>query len=466
MKIYRLLLPFFLFPLLYGALYGFSTAPNKTQETTPSKKFFVLGNGMKVYLEQSRKLPLVHMSFAVNVGSRNDTPSSSGISHLLEHLILLGSTKQLSGKDIIENQLKRYGFYFNAHTLPDVTTLELSAHRSFWKEGLALLETKLFHLAFTDEELKREKEVIDKELKTVLDKPEQYGLQQMFKKIFHNHPYQLPVGGEPEIIRDLTKEQLMAHYKTYFSADNCALAIVGDFELDPVEAAIRSRFENYSAAKSNLPKISEAPPIQTKTEFNHQMDIKQSHLFIAYSAPSKYSDERNRVSIDVLSQILSRGISPLLYYSINAKRRLVHRIRMIYNSLEFGGVVIVHAILDKRNLQLVKKKIIRFFRDLKKFRFSKSDYPSSQWQHVRDYLKIAQTIMRFSYNAFLEQGINLSRSYAKYILRFDNKRRSDYNAILKSIRSADIKKSASKYFTGKHYVALSITPAKKKKEKR
>ncbi len=432
----------------------------KNNTLTREKRFFSLENGMKVFLEHNDKIPLVNIAFAVNVGSRNDTVESSGIAHLLEHLILLGSTKSINNNDIIYKIIKKYGFYFNAHTLPDVTTLELSTEKKYWKEGLKLMEEKLFNLSFTSAELDREKNVILEELSKIQDDPEKLGFQLVFQNIFKEHPYQLPVGGNPEIIKNLKMEQVQNFYKKYFSATNCSLSIVGDFNFEHIEKYIRSTFGKFKKSEFLVSKIADAPKLSKKINIKREMDIEMAHLFLAYSAPFKNSSDK--VAIDVLSQILSKGMSPILYYSLNRGRQLVHQVRMVYNSLEHGGVVIIHVKLKKKNIKQTKNKLISILHNLKKFKFSKKDYLYNQRQNIPDFLEIARTMMRLSYNEFLEQGINLARSYAKYILALKKDKKSNYTEQLNSISSKKLRKAVSVYFSGKHYIAISIIPEKKK----
>ena len=71
-------------------------------------------------------------------------------------------------------------------------------------------------------------------------------------------------------------------------------------------------------------------------------------------------------------------------------------------------------------------------------------------------------MIRLSYNEFLEQGINLARSYAKYILTYKKAKKKDFATQLKTIRSKDLKKAASIYFNKKKYILLSIIPEEKK----
>ena len=95
----------------------------------PATSLFVLDNGLKVVLLEKRGLPLVNISAAVGVGTKDEPAGSSGLVHLLEHCILFRGTEFRSGTEI-GRDIRRNGAYFNAHTGQDLASFEISLPRT------------------------------------------------------------------------------------------------------------------------------------------------------------------------------------------------------------------------------------------------------------------------------------------------------------------------------------------------
>ena len=127
--------------------------------STPSNRFFVLDNGLKVFLQTKDHIPLVNIVFAINLGSKDEDENTSGLVHLLEHLLLLGPT-ELHSADEINLEMRRYGCQFNAHTSHDSMTFELSLPAQYWEFGLSILEEKLFRFRFSQQLADKEKEIM------------------------------------------------------------------------------------------------------------------------------------------------------------------------------------------------------------------------------------------------------------------------------------------------------------------
>ncbi len=144
------------------------TGTLSSQEEAENSKSFVLDNGLKVFLYEKKTLPLVNCVFAVNMGSKDESETSSGLVHILEHCILFRGTRRHSGEEIARD-MRRHGAYFNAHTGRDLSTFEItipSGHSDF---ALRSLKEILFELEFDQDALEEEKQVILEELNQLQD---------------------------------------------------------------------------------------------------------------------------------------------------------------------------------------------------------------------------------------------------------------------------------------------------------
>lgn len=310
-------------PAVFLILGFLPVAPLESEEAA---RYFVLDNGLKVFLLEKRNVPLINVAAAVNLGSKDETPETSGSVHILEHYILFRGTETRLGSEI-SRDIRRHGAYFNAHTGQDLVFFEISVPRESADFALNNQKDILFHLKITEEELETEKEIILEEFRQLEDDPFKYAASLVYQNLFRGHPYANPLIGDPESIRNMTAEKIASLYTRYFVPPNCALAVVGDFSLQDMEARVRQVF---GEVKGNAPPpagFAPAKPQDKSVEFEIEMDVQKAYLVIAAPAPDFNSAEQ--YAMDVLTEILGRGVHPLLYSALNqGPRRLVETLRM------------------------------------------------------------------------------------------------------------------------------------------
>jgi len=423
-------------------------------------KYFTLENGLQVFLEVRDNIPLVNIVFGINVGSKDEGNESSGLVHLLEHLILLGGTHSYTGNKLIE-KIRENALYFNAHTGHDLMTLEISvpsasAHTEF---AFALLREKIFNLKLTQEELEKEKKVIREELARIQDDPDNLGIQLALQALFKGHTYGKSVGGEKKIVENATVKVLESFYKKYCIPSNCVLSVVGDFKIETMEKKIREVFGKFESPGISMPDFKRISPMKKTVKIERELDITQAHLVFGLIAPG--ANDIDKLSMDILTQILGEGVNPLLSNAFRGRRRLIENLSMRYISLKYGGAVLIHLVLDPKHLNSAKTKLIEFLKTTRTIRYSKKDFLYSQRHDITDYLETAKTRMQFAYQMYRERGLNLALSYARYMLTNDHTSKKSYRERMDAINSSDLKEAASKYLCGRKYVMVAILPKNK-----
>jgi predicted Zn-dependent peptidase len=437
------------------------------EESDATSKYLELDNGLKVVLLRRDQLPMVNMVLAADVGSKNETPATSGLVHLLEHLILLGETEFHTG-DEANLEMRRRGAYFNAHTNHDFMTFEISLPSRYGDFGLKMLKEKVFHLKLTPERLEKEKGIIFEEMAQHHDNPFNRGILLALQNLFKGHPYQQPISGDPEAVKNATVEVLGGFYKQYFIPSNCALAIVGDIDVKSAEEKVRRLFGSLkkpadAPGAGDFPK---AVPLEKKIKVKEEMDINQARLIIGFQAP--HSDHRGQLAVEVFNQVVGKGINPLLgQMMVRRGRRLTYSISTRYIPLRYGGAFLVILAVEPRHLKAVETNVLRFFNKVAwNFKYSEQDYPSAQQFRVTDYLVTAKNVIKYNYQRFQELGLNSAVAYATYILyhgESKQERKLPYMERLEKVTSSDLRDAASDFFSGKKYVVITLMPGKKKK---
>ncbi len=441
--------------LLAGAMPGLISS----QESKPQEKSFTLDNGMKVFLYERHTLPILNVVAAVNAGSKNETEETSGLAHLLEHYILFRGTEVRSGSEI-SRDIRRHGAYFNAHTGQDLATFEISLPSDYADFALQNQKEILFNLKFVQAEIDAEKDVIFEEISQIEDDPFRFASALVYQNLFKGHPYQKPIYGKKESLKAITLKQLEDFYKTYFHPANCALAVVGDFAIKDMEDKVRAVFGAINREPFALPKFEKAVLSEKAIEIEQELDVQEAYLVVGMIGPDYNSQDQ--YAMDVLTEVLGRGIRPLLNVALRGDRDLINGVSMSYITLKYGGASVVYFTLEPKNLNAAKRQAVQYLRQrTRSENYAKDDVYGEAQMYAFDYLESAKNQIRFSIQQAQEEGLILASSLAMHLILSEGAASVNYLENIGKISTSDLRKVAAKYLSPDGYVVVSIVPKKK-----
>jgi predicted Zn-dependent peptidase len=424
------------------------------QEDTQTKSF-ELENGLRVFLYERHSIPLINCAFAFNIGSKDESDDTNGLVHILEHYILFRGTEFRSGEEISQD-IREHGAYVNAHTEYDLSTFEISLPSEYADFALSNHKEILFNLKLTQEELDEEKEVILEELNQVFDDPMKYATSLAYQNLFPNHPYQRPIYGKREVIETVTVEKIEEFYKKHFVPSNCGLAIVGDFIIAEMEEKVKAIFSDIQGEPFNPPKFETAIHLKDKREIEEEMDINMGYLVFGYNAPD-YNDP-NQFAVDILAEILGRGINPMLYHPLLERRIYVNSINMSYLAHKYGGAILIYFVMEPKYIKNAKNRIIRYLKSTRDLQYSKQDHMSDTRFYATDYLESAKNRIKFKIHRAQENGLAVASSFARHMLMSGDNIEGNFLENIENVDSSDIRKAAGNYLTKNDYVMVTIKP--------
>ncbi|MFP4082698.1 MAG: insulinase family protein [Candidatus Aminicenantes bacterium] len=422
-----------------------------------STKYFELENGLRVFLYKRTTVPLVNIAVAVNLGSKDESEETSGLVHILEHYILFRGTEFRSGS-AVGRDIRSHGAYFNAHTGHDLAFFEMSLPAEYAAFALRNQKEILFNLQISQEELDKEKKIILEELSEIQDDPLRYATALVYQNLFLNHPYQKPVYGIKEIIEEATVEQVENFYHGYFVPSNCALSVVGDFDMEMMEAKVQEVFgslENRGFSPSRFQKKVE---LEETMEVEKEMDVNQAYLLIGMLGPDY--NHPDQYAVDLLTEILGRGFNPMLNMALRGRRKLAHSVHMQFNALKYGGSIIIYLTLDPGSVYAAKSETINFLKLTRRQNYSKRDYFGQEKFYAYDYLESSKNQMKYAFHRSQEKGLNVAVSLVRYMLLNEDQKRGKFLDDIDKISSSDLRKVAGKYLGQGKYVVVSIVPQK------
>lgn len=247
------LLPIFLLGLL-------SVLPVSAQQEMqplpidPKVRYGKLANGLTYYIRHNQQ-PKDRADFylAQNVGSILEQENQRGLAHFLEHMAFDG-TKNFPGRgmdNFIESVGMRGGENFNAYTSFDETVYMIMnapvSRASVVDSCLLILHDWSGFITLADSAIDKERGVIREEWRTRRDAQSRLWEQQ-FPNIFPGSRYadRMPIG-TIDVIENFTPDELRDYYKKWYRPDLQAVIVVGDINVDQVEAAIKKIFSDIPA---------------------------------------------------------------------------------------------------------------------------------------------------------------------------------------------------------------------------
>jgi predicted Zn-dependent peptidase len=186
-----------------------------------------LANGLTVLLLEDHRAPIFSQQVWYKVGSRNERPGITGISHLLEHLMFRGTPKY--GPGAFSKLVQATGGTENAFTSDDQTVYFENTAAPHIDLLLSLEADRMVNLNLDETGFQSERKIVmeERRLRTA-DEPAADLLEQVQAAAYTAHPYGWPVVGWMSDLEALTLEDVKRYRQLYYAPDNAMLIIAGD----------------------------------------------------------------------------------------------------------------------------------------------------------------------------------------------------------------------------------------------
>ncbi len=278
-----------------------------------------LKNGLEVVIWPDARIPNVALYFWYRVGSRNEAPGITGVSHFFEHMMFNGAKKYGPGE--FDRVMEANGGSNNAFTSNDVTVYQDWFPKSALPVILDLERDRIGALAIDPKMVESERQVVYSERRMRVDDDNASFLDEQIRATaFHAHPYQIPVIGWPSDIESWSIEDLRRHFRTYYAPNNCTVVAVGD--VDP-----KALLRDLERTLGKIPRQPAPRPVAVKEPVQRGVrrlqvieDTPITILEIVWHAPAAAAPDWRR--FDLLRSLLSGGESSRLH------RRLVETERV------------------------------------------------------------------------------------------------------------------------------------------
>jgi zinc protease len=303
-----------------------------------------LNNGMKLILLEDHSIPNITMYLFWRVGSRNEVPGITGLSHFFEHMMFNGAKKY--GPHEFDNTMEANGGSNNAYTSENVTVYTNWFPSNASELIFDLEADRIGKLAFVDSMIESERGVILSERITSLENSNWDLLEEQVKSVaFIAHPYRWSVVGYESDIKNWSRQDLEKYFQTYYAPNNGVVVLVGDFVVADMIKLAQHYFEPIPAQKPPRPVHTVEPEQLGEKRLWVKKDVMTPNVMIVFHTPeTKHPDY---YAVDILNSILSEGRSSRLYRALVDQKQLATEVTSAYPIAFDPNLLFIYAVCSE-----------------------------------------------------------------------------------------------------------------------
>jgi zinc protease len=258
-------------------------ASTDVHSTAAGVREATLDNGLKILVKEIHTAPLVSVWCWYRVGSGDEAPGLTGISHWVEHMNFKG-TEQIP-RDRMKGIVEKFGGMWNGYTWVDQTTYLETAASAALDQMLFIEAQRMSASLFEPAECEAERTVVISELQGGENDPEQLLDLEVTATALRVHPYGHPTIGWLQDLENMTRADLFAHYRRYYVPRNATLVVVGDVDADDVLRRAERHFGRIPAGEVVRYDRPAEPPQLGERRVMLEREGTTSYLKLAYPAP-------------------------------------------------------------------------------------------------------------------------------------------------------------------------------------
>jgi predicted Zn-dependent peptidase len=373
----------------------------------------ILDNGLTLVTESMPHVRSVAVGVWLRRGSRHESPELSGISHFIEHMVFKGTERRSAAR--IAEEMDAIGGQTDAFTTKEYASFYAQVLDEHLPLVMDLLADILLNPRFDREEMERERKVIFEEFKMVEDTPDDLAHELFQEKFWPNHPLGRPILGWRKTVKALTREDLVAFFRSTYIPANLIVAAAGNLDPGRVEDLVGRHFGPLRPHPNGFHSDSPfaRPGIRVKRK-----KLEQVHLVLGTPAPAQA--HADRYTIYVLNTILGGNMSSRLFQNIREKQGLAYNVFSSLSSYSDAGVLTVYAATSPANAARVAALVVQELRRLRA-----EPIGADELQRAKEHLKgsillgLEGTVSRMSNLARQEMIFGRHISLDEFLSGFD-----------------------------------------------
>ncbi len=421
------------------------------ERVLPSKETdlcVALKNGLTVLIRENRSSDVVACQVLVRTGSIYEGERmGGGLSHYLEHVVSGGTTSRHT-EDEIKQKIQAMGGATNAYTSYDQTGYYINTTKDHYKDALSLLLETVTDCQFNETEYLREKPVILQEFQLGENDPGRTLWYLFMKTAYRKHPVRIPVIGEKDIFLTMGKEDLIAHYRRWYSPANLVVTVVGNVDREEILSEVLSLAGSLKAGPQPPYFIPDEPGQLSGRNVEKSSSIaKLARVMVGFRTipltdPDLYP-------LDVLAVILGDGRTSELYRVVKDEKQLALSISASsWTPSYVAGQFFISMDLDYKNLDRAMEANWRVLKEIQKKGVDAGALNRAKKKVAAGHI--------FGNQSAARQGRRLASDWTATGDPYFSDR---YVERIQSVTAEDCRRAAKKYFKKQNMTMAVLKPA-------
>jgi predicted Zn-dependent peptidase len=294
-----------------------------------------LSNGLTVVTDPMPGLESASLGICVNTGSRNETPSEMGVSHMLEHMAFKGTASR--NARAIAEEIEAVGGILNAYTGREQTAFHARILKNDVPLAMDIIADILTNPSFEQSELERERQVVLQELGQARDTPDDIVFDHLQSAIFKEQPLGWPILGEEKTVNAFSREMLKDYMASQYRLEGMTLIASGAVD----HAAILQLAEEKCSGLNPGQVPPSAPAHYIGGDFRAVEDLEQAH--VAYAFPGLANPDADYFVAQIYATALGGGTSSRLFQEVREKRGLCYSVYAFSTGFQDSGFLGIYA---------------------------------------------------------------------------------------------------------------------------
>ena len=296
-----------------------------------------LSNGLKVIVKEDHRAPVLVQQIWYHVGSMDEITGTTGIAHVLEHMMFKGTKSVPPGE--FSRRIAAAGGREHAFTSYDYTAYFQQLHKDKLELAMKLESDRMHNLVLSDAEFAKEIQVVMEERRMRTDdEPHALLSEQLMAMAYEEHPYQHPIIGWMNDLKTLTAADARNWYQRWYTPNNATLVVAGDVKASEVFALAQRYYGKIPSRALPLRKNFVEPAQLGSKRFIVKAPAELPLLVMAYQAPTLRDPQKDTIpyALEVLGGVLDGNQSARLNKTLVREKQVASDVGAGYDSTARG----------------------------------------------------------------------------------------------------------------------------------
>lgn len=393
-----------------------------------------LGSGIKVYLVQDKRYPVITVRVLVKAGSFNDFFSKdykSGVSTLTGEMLSKGTVN--SSALAMAEKLDLSGLLFASGFGYDASYLSLTGIKDNFDTTLEIISEMLLKPVFPEAELKSKKEQIISSLLSLQDEGS-FLAERVFKSIHYNNtPYEFDPDGYVESLRNIERTDLIDFYGHYYNSGNIIIAVVGDYDDSQIQGKLENHLKEFKdGSKNDVYNFNENDYGKGNVYLIEKKDAMQTSLLLGHSGIKRNNEDYIKVSF--LNTLLGGSFTSRINRNLREVNGLTYGARTSFNARMFSGDFTIETEINTDKTGFAIQQIINELNDIRENFVSDEEMENAKNYIIGNYPLQLETSNAVSGKLMTLELYGIEKDYF-----------NTYISKINSISKEDVRETAVKY---------------------